>query len=82
MIQYDPPHPGEILSDFYLGPLGLDERYSAKQLSINPRVLSLILAGKEGISRQIAIKLAEAFNTTTDYWQNLQNAYDRFNNKD
>lgn len=75
-IQYDPPHPGEILSEFYLEPLNLTVTEAAEKLFITRPNLSAIINRKAGISAHMAIKLAKAFKTTPHYWLNLQAAYD------
>ncbi len=75
-VQHDPPHPGEILADLYLEPLGLTVTEAAKKLLITRPNLSAIINGKAGISALMAIKLARAFKTTPHYWLNLQAAYD------
>jgi addiction module HigA family antidote len=75
-IQHDPPHPGEILSEFYFEPLKLTVTEAAERLLITRPNLSAIVNGKAGISPQMAVKLAKAFNTTPHYWLNLQANYD------
>ncbi|HTF21963.1 MAG TPA: HigA family addiction module antitoxin [Chryseolinea sp.] len=75
-IQHDPPHPGEILSEFYLGPLNLTVTDAAEKLIISRPNLSVIINGKAGISPGMALKLAKAFDTTPHYWLSLQANYD------
>lgn len=75
-LQHDPPHPGEILQDFYFEPLGLTVTKAAEKLLISRPNLSAILHGKAGISPLMALKLAKAFDTTPQYWINLQTSYD------
>jgi len=76
MIQHDPPHPGEILWEFYLEPLQLNITEAAGKLLITRPNLSAIVNKKAGISPLMAVKLSRAFNTTPHYWLNLQAAYD------
>lgn len=76
MIQYNPPHPGEILRMDYLTPLELTVTDVAKGLGIARKNLSAILNGKAGISPEMALRLSEAFDTTPDLWLNLQSNYD------
>lgn len=75
-IQHDPPHPGEILLDFYFKPLGLSVTEASKKLFISRPNLSAIVNGGAGISPLMAIKLAKAFKTSPRYWMNLQTSYD------
>lgn len=75
-IQHDPPHPGELLYELYLEPLKLTVTEAADKLLITRPNLSAILNGKAGISPVMAVKLAKAFNTTPQYWLNLQANYD------
>ena len=75
-IQHDPPHPGQILYELYFQPLKLSVTEAAGKLLITRPNLSAIINGKAGISPQMAVKLARAFNTTPHYWLNLQANYD------
>ena len=76
LIQHDPPHPGEILLNFYFEPLKLTVTSAAEKLLISRPNLSAIINGKAGISPTMAVKLSKAFNTTPHYWLNLQANYD------
>jgi addiction module HigA family antidote len=83
IIQHSPPHPGEILLEFYLEPLELSVTDAATKLKITRPRLSDIINGKAGISPLMALKLSRAFNTTPYYWMNLQTNYDLWEaNKD
>ncbi|MEP2669055.1 MAG: HigA family addiction module antitoxin [Cyclobacteriaceae bacterium] len=75
-IQHDPPHPGEILLEFYLDPLGLTVTEASEKLLITRPNLSTIVNKRAGISPLMALKLARAFKTTPHYWMNLQANYD------
>jgi antitoxin HigA-1 len=76
LIQHEPPHPGEILYTLYFEPLGITVTDAASKLIISRPNLSSIINGKAGISPMMATKLAKAFNTTPNYWLNLQANYD------
>lgn len=76
LIQHSPSHPGEILKDLYLEPLGLSISDASEKLIISRPNLSAIINGKAGISPLMAFKLAKAFDTTPQYWLNLQMNYD------
>ena len=75
-MQFNPPHPGEILKEDYLGPLGITVTSAATGLGIARKNLSAIINSKAGISPEMAIRLSEAFGTTPDFWLNLQKNYD------
>lgn len=75
-IQFDPPHPGEILQELYLEPLNLSVTSASEKLLISRPNLSAILNGRAGISPLMALKLAKAFNTSPQLWVNLQSSYD------
>jgi addiction module HigA family antidote len=76
LIQHDPAHPGKILFEFYFTPLNLNVTAAAEKLFIARPNLSAIINGKAGISAVMALKLAKAFDTTPQYWMNLQANYD------
>lgn len=75
-IQADPPHPGEVLAELYFEPLKLTVTEAAEKLLIARPNLSAIVNGRAGISASMALKLAKAFNTTPQFWLNLQVSYD------
>lgn len=75
-IQHSPPHPGEMLRELYLEPLGLSVTEAARKLLISRPRLSDIINGKAGISPLMALKLSKAFNNTPYLWMNMQNSYD------
>lgn len=71
-----PSHPGEILREDYVQPLGLTITDLAKGLKMSRKTLSAIVHEKAAISSEIAIKLSVAFNTTPEFWVNLQQQFD------
>lgn len=75
-IQHSPPHAGEILLEYYFEPLGLTISDAAKKLLITRPNLSSIVNGKAGISPLMAVKLSKAFNTSPQYWMNIQASHD------
>jgi len=75
MQMYNPPHPGEIIREFYLEPLGLTVTETAKGLGVNRNTLSELLNGKIGISPEMAYRLSKAFGRTPESWLNLQTLY-------
>ena len=76
MLMHNPPHPGEILKELCLKPLGLTVTEAAKALGVSRKTLSGILNGRAGISPEMAIRLSIAFDTTAESWLNQQIQYD------
>jgi len=76
MLMHNPPHPGEILRQLCLDPLGLSVTDAAKGLGISRKTLSAILNGRAGISPEMAVRLSLAFGTTSESWLNQQVQYD------
>ena len=76
MLMHNPPHPGEILKELCLKPLGLTVTEAAKALGVSRKTLSAILNGRAGISPEMAIRLSIAFDTTAEGWLNQQVQYD------
>jgi len=79
LFQHEPPHPGEILLEFYLSPLGLDVTAAAKKLRINRSRLFRIISGKARISAGDARKLSKVFKNTPFLWMNMQRSNDLWN---
>ena len=76
MLMFDPPHPGEILKEEYLMPLGLTITEAAKDLGVSRKNLSEIVNEKTGISAEMAIRLSKAFNTSAELWIGMQKEYE------
>lgn len=71
-----PVHPGEILLEDFLKPLGLSQYRLAKSLSVPPRRINEIVLGKRAVTADTALRLARFFGTSDRFWLNLQAAYD------
>ncbi len=71
-----PTHPGVVLSQEFLAPLGLSQVALAAHLGVPVQRVNELVRGKRGITPQTAWLLAQAFNTTPEFWTNLQSAYD------
>ena len=71
-----PIHPGEILKEEFLEPLGLSQYRVAVDISVPPRRINEIVHGKRSISADTALRLARYFGTTDRFWLNLQTHYD------
>lgn len=72
----DPIHPGEILQEEYLTPLGITQHKLAVSVGVPPRRINEIVHGKRGISADTALRLARYFGTSERFWLNLQSRYD------
>jgi len=76
MKMHDPPHPGEIIRELCLEPLGLSVTDAAKALGVSRKTLSSIVNGRAGVSPEMAMRLSIAFDTTAESWLNQQVQYD------
>ena len=76
MRMHNPPHPGEVIRELCLEPLGLSVTKAAKALGVSRNTLSSLLNGETGISPQMAVRLSIAFDTTAESWMNQQVQYD------
>ena len=76
MLMHNPPHPGEILKELCLEPLGVSVTEAAKALGVSRKTLSSIINGKAGISPEMAVRLSIAFNTSSESWLYQQTQYD------
>jgi addiction module HigA family antidote len=71
-----PVHPGEILLEDFLVPLGLTQYALARGMSVPPRRVNEIVHGKRAISADTALRLGRFFGTSERFWLNLQTIYD------
>lgn len=71
-----PIHPGEVLAEDFLGPLGLSQYRIAHDLSVPPRRINEIVHGKRGITADTALRLGRYFGTSERFWLNLQARFD------
>jgi addiction module HigA family antidote len=71
-----PVHPGEVLLEEYLTPLGLTQYRLAKNLSVPARRINEIVHGTRAVTADTALRLARFFGTSERFWLNLQAAYD------
>jgi addiction module HigA family antidote len=77
-----PIHPGEILMEEYLEPMGISQYRLAKEMSVPPRRINEIVHGKRAITPDTALRLSRFFGTTELFWVNLQTRYDMEIEKD
>jgi len=73
---HNPPHPGEVLKELCLEPLGISVTRTAEALGVSRKTLSAILNGRAGISPEMALRLSKAFDTSAESWLNQQMQYD------
>jgi len=73
---HNPPHPGEVIKELCLEPLGISVTAAAKGLGVSRKTLSALLNGRAGVSPEMAIRLSIAFDTSAESWLNQQTQYD------
>lgn len=73
---HNPPHPGEVIKELCLEPLGISVTAAAKGLGVSRKTLSALLNGRSGVSPEMAIRLSIAFDTSAESWLNQQSQYD------
>jgi addiction module HigA family antidote len=73
---HNPPHPGEIVRELCIQPLGLSITAAAQALGVSRKTLSSLLNGRSGISAEMAIRLSMALGTTAESWMRQQAEYD------
>jgi addiction module HigA family antidote len=77
-----PVHPGEILSEEFLKPLGLSMNQLALALRVPANRINAIVAGERGITADTALRLGRYFGTSAQFWINLQARFDLESTKD
>lgn len=70
------PHPGEILQEEFLGPLGMSQNALAQAIGVPSNRISEVVRGRRGITADTDLRLARYFGLSEGYWLRLQNAYD------
>ncbi len=75
MVMHNPPHPGEVIKELCLEPLGLTVTDAAKGLCVSRKTLSALLNGRFGISPKMAIRLSKAFGGSAESWLIQQTQY-------
>lgn len=76
ILMHNPPHPGEVLRELCIEPMGLTVTAAAEALGVSRKTLSAILNGRAGISPEMAIRFSIAFETSAESWLNQQTHYD------
>ena len=75
-MMHNPPHPGEIIRELCLKPLGVSVSAAARALGVSRKALSELLNGRTGILPEMALRLSIAFDTTPESWLAQQTQYD------
>jgi addiction module HigA family antidote len=71
-----PVHPGEILEEEFLKPLGISQYRIAKDIGVQPTRINQIIKGNVGISADTALRLGMYFGMSAQFWLNVQSCYD------
>ena len=74
--ELNPIHPGEVLAEEFLKPMGLSQNRLALNMGVPARRINEIVLGKRGISADTALRLARFFGTSAEFWMGLQAQYD------
>ncbi|HJV36075.1 MAG TPA: HigA family addiction module antitoxin [Geomonas sp.] len=75
-MMHNPPHPGEVIRALCLEPIGISVTEAAKALGVSRKALSSLLNGRTGVTPEMALRLAIAFDTTPESWLVQQMQYD------
>lgn len=71
-----PVHPGEILREEFLKPMGISQYRLARDIGVQPTRINQIVKGKAGISADTALRLGKYFQMSAEFWLNLQSHYE------
>jgi addiction module HigA family antidote len=71
-----PIHPGEVLQEEFLVPLGLSQHRLALDIGVDPRRINEIALGRRSVTANTALRLARYFGTSAEFWLGLQSQYD------
>ncbi len=74
----EPTHPGEILKEEFLRPLGISQRELAEGIHMSYRYINAVINKKRGVTPGAALRLAKYFGTTPGFWMNLQLRWDLY----
>jgi len=73
---FPPIHPGEVLLEEFLKPLGISQYRLAKDIGVTPRRINEIVHGRRSITADTALRLGRFFGMEAEFWMNLQAHYD------
>lgn len=71
-----PIHPGEILSQDFMDPMGISANRLAKHINVPPNRITAVINGQRSVTGDTALRLSRAFGTSPDFWINLQSHFD------
>lgn len=71
-----PTHPGEVLLEDFLKPMGISQYRLAKDINVHPRRINEIVHGNRAVTADTALRLSRYFGTSAELWLNLQSHYD------
>lgn len=74
--KFTPIHPGEILNEEFLKPMGISQSQLARDIDVPHRRINEIVLGKRNISPDTAMRLSTYFRMSAEFWMNLQTTYD------
>ena len=72
----EPVHPGDVLSEDFMKPLAISQNQIARDLRVPPRRINEIVLRKRRVTADTALRLAQYFKTSPQFWMNLQSSYD------
>lgn len=81
MRDYPPIHPGEILQEEFLEPMGISQERMAQDIGVSVMLIDEIVGGERGISADIALRLARYFGMSVEFWTGIQTHYEIENAK-
>lgn len=76
MAMYNPPHPGEFITEIYLDPNGVSGRELAEKLDVAASTLSRVLKGSSRVTPEMALRLSKAIGRSPESWLAMQDAHD------
>ena len=76
MRDFNPTHPGKILLEEFMNPLGINQSRLAKDLGVPAMRINKIVHEKRGLSADTALRLSRYFGTSAEFWMNIQSHYD------
>jgi addiction module HigA family antidote len=78
MKKIAPVHPGEILNEEFLAPMGISQNKLGRDLGVSPRRVNEIIHGKRSVTADTALRLSVYFGTSASFWMGLQMDYDLY----
>ncbi len=76
MPMHNPPHPGKVLRELWVEPMGVTVTALAEAAGVTRKAMSELVNGKSGVSPEMAIRLSKMFNTTPELWLGMQMNHD------